>query len=278
MASNTQHEDNSLSMPSSSLRASTSPTHSTLRWLGGFFRSDELDNVGSTARDHLALERTFLAFVRTSLSLLSFGIAVAQFFRLPATSTGNGYCGGGGRGRGGDGQRNGRKPEVESRAGVELLGLRSTTSLSFLTGGDDVTTIANGGSARAVAKDLDWPREELQRLVKPIGCAYIALAILVLVFGASRYFAVQADLMRTRYTPSTVEGESRRSHPARDFPASAPLPSPPRRVERSPYARSRLRSDPTMLCDPVSMMTLLVGALTVTVLAVIVASPTVSPR
>ncbi|KAI1390222.1 uncharacterized protein F4822DRAFT_401281 [Hypoxylon trugodes] len=44
--------------------------------------SIELENKGSVARDHLALERTFLAWLRTSLSFASIGIAVTQLFRL----------------------------------------------------------------------------------------------------------------------------------------------------------------------------------------------------
>ena len=41
-----------------------------------------LMNKGATARDHLANERTFLAYMRTSLSLLTVGIAVIQLYRL----------------------------------------------------------------------------------------------------------------------------------------------------------------------------------------------------
>lgn len=46
------------------------------------YGSVELDNKGSVARDHLALERTFLAWLRTSLSFASIGIGVTQLFRL----------------------------------------------------------------------------------------------------------------------------------------------------------------------------------------------------
>ncbi|PSS03574.1 hypothetical protein BD289DRAFT_420594 [Coniella lustricola] len=46
------------------------------------FGSIELENKGSVARDHLALERTFLAWLRTSLSFASIGIAITQLFRL----------------------------------------------------------------------------------------------------------------------------------------------------------------------------------------------------
>lgn len=46
------------------------------------YGSIELENKGSVARDHLALERTFLAWLRTSLSFASIGIAITQLFRL----------------------------------------------------------------------------------------------------------------------------------------------------------------------------------------------------
>ncbi|KAI0299596.1 hypothetical protein BC826DRAFT_896186, partial [Russula brevipes] len=41
-----------------------------------------LKNTGSVARDHLASERTFLAYVRTSLSFASAGVALVQLFRV----------------------------------------------------------------------------------------------------------------------------------------------------------------------------------------------------
>ncbi|KAI9257393.1 hypothetical protein BDA99DRAFT_516315 [Phascolomyces articulosus] len=41
-----------------------------------------LENTGSVARDHLANERTYLAWVRTSLSTISVGVGITQLFRL----------------------------------------------------------------------------------------------------------------------------------------------------------------------------------------------------
>ena len=42
-------------------------------------RSPVLKNTGSTARDHLASERTFLAWLRTGLGFVALGIAVERF-------------------------------------------------------------------------------------------------------------------------------------------------------------------------------------------------------
>ncbi|KOS19334.1 Diphthine--ammonia ligase [Escovopsis weberi] len=53
------------------------------------FQSLELENKGSVARDHLALERTFLAWLRTSLAFASIGVAVTQLFRLDTSSGGS---------------------------------------------------------------------------------------------------------------------------------------------------------------------------------------------
>ncbi|KAI1504398.1 hypothetical protein F5X99DRAFT_372172 [Biscogniauxia marginata] len=55
--------------------------HWLRNYLGAIW-SIELENKGSVARDHLALERTFLAWLRTSLSFASIGIAITQLFRL----------------------------------------------------------------------------------------------------------------------------------------------------------------------------------------------------
>ena len=41
-----------------------------------------LQNKGSVARDHLASERTFLAYVRTSLGMASAGVALIQLFTM----------------------------------------------------------------------------------------------------------------------------------------------------------------------------------------------------
>ncbi|TEB22732.1 hypothetical protein FA13DRAFT_1740646 [Coprinellus micaceus] len=46
-----------------------------------------LVNSGSVARDHLASERTFLAYIRTSLAIASSGVALVQLFSVAANSS-----------------------------------------------------------------------------------------------------------------------------------------------------------------------------------------------
>lgn len=42
-------------------------------------RAPTYKNTGSTARDHLAAERTYLAWLRTGLGFVALGIAVERF-------------------------------------------------------------------------------------------------------------------------------------------------------------------------------------------------------
>ncbi|KAI5861781.1 hypothetical protein GGS23DRAFT_574893 [Durotheca rogersii] len=70
--------------PTSDNADSSIEEKSWLRHYFGGLLSVELENKGSVARDHLALERTFLAWLRTSLSFASIGIAITQLFRLNA--------------------------------------------------------------------------------------------------------------------------------------------------------------------------------------------------
>ncbi|KAI5821947.1 hypothetical protein K523DRAFT_188355, partial [Schizophyllum commune Tattone D] len=48
-----------------------------------------LENSGSVARDHLASERTFLAYTRTSLVIASTGVALVQLFTISAETGAN---------------------------------------------------------------------------------------------------------------------------------------------------------------------------------------------
>ncbi|KAJ9053988.1 hypothetical protein DSO57_1019167 [Entomophthora muscae] len=62
----------------SSGEAAPKPTPSSKRFVFSLL----LENKGSTARDHLANERTFLAWLRTSLALVTIGVAITQINKL----------------------------------------------------------------------------------------------------------------------------------------------------------------------------------------------------
>lgn len=54
-----------------------------------------LENKGNVARDHLASERTYLAYVRTSLACASAGVALVQLFTLSSSTNANIHSQGG---------------------------------------------------------------------------------------------------------------------------------------------------------------------------------------
>ncbi|KAK4174213.1 hypothetical protein QBC36DRAFT_334122 [Triangularia setosa] len=131
-----------------------------------YFKSIELENKGSVARDHLALgklfrdsptglagaiisssthetnhegpkERTFLAWLRTSLAFASIGIAITQLFRL-------------------------------------------NTSLA----------------------DDDHQSYTLRHLGKPLGSTFLAISILILFLGYNRYLESQAWVIKGKFPAS----------------------------------------------------------------------------
>jgi uncharacterized membrane protein YidH (DUF202 family) len=108
-SSKPQPTTGSPSAPSSSQKTGNVATGSTAL---PFSLSLTLKNTGSVARDHLASERTFLAYVRTSLSFASAGVgtsvttlgavtfkfvthlALVQLFRVSVSTSANGSLSG----------------------------------------------------------------------------------------------------------------------------------------------------------------------------------------
>ncbi|TKY90726.1 hypothetical protein EX895_000724 [Sporisorium graminicola] len=143
------------------------PVKATLNRIHGAF-SLELQNEGSVARDHLASERTFLAWLRTSLSLVSIGIAVTQLFQLPSLV----------------GTPDRRNP------GANYLDFQQDPVLDW---SQDASHILLSERLASIAK-----------LGKPLGGSFILLGVIALLLGCYRYFAVQATLVRGKFIPSRI--------------------------------------------------------------------------
>ncbi|KAM5434285.1 hypothetical protein MferCBS31731_006779 [Microsporum ferrugineum] len=130
------------------------------------YGSLELDNKGSVARDHLALERTFLSWLRTSLAFASIGIAVTQLFRLNTAIQ----------------QADPSQNSPSSPSSLLSEQYRETSKGLYFT-------ITSNGS-------------QLRGLGKPLGATFIGVAILVLFIGFHRYFESQYWVVRGKFPAS----------------------------------------------------------------------------
>ncbi|EFQ97112.1 hypothetical protein MGYG_00154 [Nannizzia gypsea CBS 118893] len=130
------------------------------------YGSLELENKGSVARDHLALERTFLSWLRTSLAFASIGIAVTQLFRLNTAIQ----------------QLDPSLHRPSDPTALLSEHYRETSKGLYFT-------ITSNSS-------------QLRGLGKPLGATFIGVAILVLFIGFHRYFESQYWVVRGKFPAS----------------------------------------------------------------------------
>lgn len=113
-----------------------------------------------------------MAWLRTSLALVSLGVAIAQLFKLPEI--------------------------VEPKTHVGQLGFFDRFFGSY-------TKVAAVSFDEANALAGSSKLDSLEKLGKPLGSTCIALGALCLVMGAYRYYVVQSHLIKGVFPPSRIE-------------------------------------------------------------------------
>ncbi|KAI9931900.1 hypothetical protein ASPWEDRAFT_494153 [Aspergillus wentii DTO 134E9] len=146
-------------------RSSREPQSSWYKRIADRYGSLELENKGSVARDHLALERTFLAWLRTSLAFASIGIAVTQLFRLNSSSA-------------------------------------TTNPRSFEDSSQSFPPLLESPYYDVSAAQITVNGQRLRSIGKPLGTTFIGVALVILIVGFHRYFESQYWIVRGKFPAS----------------------------------------------------------------------------
>lgn len=146
----------------------------------------ELDNKGSVARDHLALERTFLAWLRTSLAFASIGIAITQLFRLNTSIS--------------SGNSSRKRLEYSPYIGYTIPAPdEDDISSPYIQDDQSVLALLTSPHPNAIPAST---AQHLRQLGKPLGATFLGVSIVVLFIGFHRYFESQHWIIRGKFPAS----------------------------------------------------------------------------
>lgn len=138
------------------------------------FGALRLNNKGAVARDHLANERTFLAWLRTSLAFASIGVAITQFFRLQSSTT--------------------TKNLIEATREISRA---AATSTAFGEEGSVTNPlIINTPDFYNYVENIQIQDRRLSRLSTMLGGWFICTAVVIMILGVTRYFSTQHYLQK----------------------------------------------------------------------------------
>ena len=183
------------------------------------YGSVSLENKGSVARDHLALERTFLAWLRTSLAFASIGIAITQLFRLNTTIQNRQQSMAGLSTRSdvpfspfvGQSLPAEILPYINdllasasasSEPSIPTLGPTLLDQLLMLGPPDENGVQVQHSSLIDTAAFDEEKAAKLRHVGKPLGATFLGISIVTLFIGFHRYFESQHWIMKGKFPAS----------------------------------------------------------------------------